>query len=1064
MAAPRPEPASLRIEEVLAEYHQALLETDRRAAASEGSRYRPLERLLEGVARSRGIGPVQALALPNLGGTLCPDVQVLAGSGRIVGYVEAKLPGTDLRTVAGTPQLRRYLKSFPNLLLTDFRAFTLFRDEDPVASVGSQWTDAGGGDGLVPLLESFLGHDQGGSRSAVDLATALARRTRHLKDMIEALLGRQLAVSERRERDEPGGAAGELAGFYRAFHDHLIADLSPAEFADLYAQTLAFGLFAARTRLGSGFSLSTAGDAVPETVGILRDAFRYVCLADPPKEVRWILHDLVELLRATDVDRIFERWFHEGRGSDPIVHFYETFLEAYDSEERERRGVFYTPLPLVSYVVRSVHRLLRKPLGFRLGLASPRVRLLDPAAGTLPFLTESWKVAREAFGKSFGTGSEGALVRDHLLPHFYGFELMMAPYAVGHLKVDYLLREWSVSLSSGERCGLFLANTLGGALRQSDLPGMASLSRESREAERVKREVPVNVVVGNPPYRGHSANQDGWIDELAREGYERPAGPPDDGYYRVEGAPLGERNPKWLQDDYVKFLRFAQWKVDQAGEGVVGLVINHGYLDNPTFRGLRESLLQSFDQLYLLDLHGNAKKREMAPDGRADENVFAIQQGVSVALLVKKPGLRKGVFRADLHGPRREKLDWLGEHDVASTPWTEIRPRGPYFLFAPLDPGAEERYRRFVPLPELFPVHSVGVVTARDHFALALDHRTLLARIDRFAEWAPDLPVAQVWPSLKKTRAWDPDEARRRVWEDPAWRERLVPILHRPFDRRWIFYSDAVVERPRRAVLEHMLRCKNLGLVVPRQGRGGGGALVTEHLVGHKAVSAYDVNTLFPLYLAPEAEWTGPLFEGAPPDPRAAGVKPNLGRAVALLRDAYGQDPGPQPLLAYVYAVLHAPAYREGYAALLELDFPRVPFPREPERFRALAALGQRLVDLHLLRAPELESPTVRLEGPERPARLSHRPTEYRPDEARVEVTRAGHAFVGLSPEVWAFEVGGYPVLERWLRARSREPLSREIVETFAKTASALAITLELQREIDRLYATVEDDLLPFGG
>lgn len=1052
--------------DVLAEYHQAVLETDRLAAASEGSRYRPLARLLESFSRARGIEPVRALALPRLGGALCPDVQVLAGSERIVGYVEAKPPGTDLRIAAETPQLRRYRKSFPNLLLTDFRGFTLFRDEKAVARVTSPWTAAGGSDGLAPLLESFLGHAQGGSRSAGDLARALALRTRHLKDMIEALLLRQLAPAE---EEEPEAGGGELAGFYRAFHDHLIADLAPPEFADLYAQTLAFGLFAARTRLGDDFSLDTAASAVPETLGILRDAFRFVGLTAPPPEVRWILKDLVELLRATDVDRIFARWFHHGRGSDPIVHFYETFLAAYDSAERDRRGVFYTPLPLVSYVVRSVHRLLREHLDFPQGLADPRVRLLDPAAGTLPFVTEAWKVAREAFGEALGQGGRDALARDHLLPHFYAFELMMAPYAVGHLKVDYLLREWGAALAPGERCRLFLANTLAGPARQSDLPGMASLSRESSAADAVKREGRVNVVVGNPPYRGHSANQDGWIDELARHGYDRPDGSRDDGYYRVKGEPLRERNLKWLQDDYVKFLRLAQWKVDQAGEGVVGLVTNHGYLDNPTFRGLRESLLQSFDRLYLLDLHGNAKKREVAPDGRADENVFAIQQGVSVALLVKKAGIGKGVFRADLRGSRRQKLAWLGARDVASTGWTEIRPRAPYFLFAPLDAGAEERYRRFVPLPELFPVHSVGVVTARDAFALDRDRTELTARIDRFRRWGSDDPVERRWLTLRRTRAWDPQRAREQVRDDPAWRRRVVPILHRPFDRRWIFYSDAVVERPRRAVLEHMLRCRNLGLVLPKQGRGGGGAMVTEHLVGHKAVSAYDVNTLFPLYLAPErtpdAASAGDLQEAlfAPVEASPPGVKPNLGRAVALLRQAYGREPNPPHLLAYVYAILYAPSYRERYASFLELDFPRVPFPRVWERFRAVAALGERLVDLHLLRAPELEAPDVRLEGPPGPVNLSERPTGYRPEEERVVVTEEGHAFVGIRPDVWGFEIGGYRVLERWLRERARGRLARDEIEAFCKAATALGRTLELQEEIDRLYRTVEGDLLAYG-
>jgi hypothetical protein len=1036
-------------------------------AASEGSYYPALTGFLERVG-------AQPILLPRgLRGGLCPDLQVRSDAGRVVGYIEAKLPGTDLKAVAESRQLRRYKEAFPNLLLTDFREVVLFRDGDRVAV---RWTDSG--DGLRPLLYTFLSHDPAPVRSAGELAKALAHRTRHLKDMIEARLARELEGAE--------GGDGDLAGFYRAFSEHLIAKLSPSEFADLYAQTLAFGLFAARTRFRGGegdaeaFGLATATAAVPETVGILRDAFRYISIADPPEEVGWILHDLVDLLRAADVDRIFRRWFHEGRGGDPIVHFYETFLERYDSGERERRGVYYTPLPLVSYVTRSVHRLLIRDLGLPLGLADERVRLLDPAAGTLPFVTEAWKVAREAHAERFGEGAAGSL-RRHLLGHFGAFELMMAPYAVGHLKIGYLLREWGIPLTACERFPLYLTNTLEGtALRQSDLPGMASLTRESVAAERLKKETPeregatVCVVVGNPPYRGHSANKDGWIDELIREGYERPDGSPrerrDDGYYRVEGKPLGERNPKWLRDDYVKFLRFAQWKVDREGQGVVGLVLNHGYLDNPTFRGLRESLLQSFDRLYLLDLHGNPVKTSTTDAGR-DENVFSIKQGVSVALLVKARGSGRerqpAVFRADLRGGRREKLAWLAGHDAESTGWMRIDPRAPHFLFQALDPDVEARYRRFVSLTEVFPVRSVGVITGRDDFALARSWRELQARFAVFAAAPPSDPVSDLWSGLRRTRTWDPQEALRAVREDDDWKRRIVPILYRPFDTRWIFYSDAVVERPRRAVMEHMLRIDNLGLVVPRQGRDAPGALVTDTIAGHKSVSAYDINSLFPLWRVegePDAGTGRPLRqaalfggEGSVAGLDELAVSPNVAAPLAdALATAYGGPIEPADLMAYVYAVLQAPTYRTRYAAPLERDFPRVPFPKSAEVFRELAALGRRLIDLHLLRARELDTPSTRLDGPPGPVTLSAKPHDYRPGEGRVVVTADGHAFTGIPPEVWHTDIGGHQVLRRWLRERARSLLTREEIETFCRTATALTATLALHGELDRAYERVE--------
>lgn len=414
--------------EILAEYHLALETTGRHASAGEASYYPALQDLIEGMAAASGRKGVQAVLLPRLGGALRPDLQVTAGPERVIGYVEAKPPGTSLRWAQGTDQLESYKTAFPNLLLTDFREFVLFRERVEVLRAGAdRRTDGGAGDAMAPLLESFLDYAPRPTGSPHALAAILAHRTRHLRDMIAGLLDQEL---EGDGTPRPGGGdprLRDLVGFYHAFAEHLIAGLDVAEFADLYAQTLTFGLFAARTRAGEDFRLETAAAAVPETIGVLRDAFRYISLADPPREVRWVLQDIVEVLRVADVDRIFRRYFHEGRGSDPIVHFYETFLYEYDDAERSRRGVFYTPLPLVSYVVRSVHRLLRDELDYPLGLADRRVRLLDPAAGTLPFLTEAWRTARRAYEEHYGAGAGAAVVRDHLLPSFYGLELMMAP-------------------------------------------------------------------------------------------------------------------------------------------------------------------------------------------------------------------------------------------------------------------------------------------------------------------------------------------------------------------------------------------------------------------------------------------------------------------------------------------------------------------------------------------------------------------------------------------------------------------------------------------------------------
>jgi len=625
-------------------------------------------------------------------------------------------------------------------------------------------------------------------------------------------------------------------------------------------------------------------------------------------------------------------------------------------------------------VVRSVHQLLQTRLGRRDGLAEPGVTLLDPAAGTLTFVVEAIRCAVEAARAETGDGGVPPLLRDHVLRDFHAFELMMAPYAIGHLKMSLILEEMGHPLREGERFHLYLANALDETEPpQSDMPYVAGFAEEAREAGKVKKEGAITVILGNPPWAGHSANQGKGEDEA---------------YRRIGGEPLGEKNPKWLRDDYVKFLRFAQRKIDAAGEGIVAFVTNHSYLDNPTFRGMRRSLLDTFDEVYLLDLHGNGKKKERAPDGGSDANVFdGVRQGAAVAVLVKKPGLAKRVLRGDLWGSRSAKLRWLTERDVESTDWREIEPRGPAFLFAPRDAALEEEYRRGVPLPEIFPVHSVGIVTGRDALVVDTDPAALKRRI----------------AFLRRGDV--------RVAADAEWEDRFVPFLRHPFDRRTIFYADYLIERPRRKVMEHLLAGRNVGLIVPRQHKDEPGAFVTDVIVGHKAVSAYDINTVFPLWLE-----TGGLTG------RIANVSPGFLR---LLASRTGEEPSPDGLLQYIYAVLYAPAYRQRYAELLRGDFPRIPLPRGREDFLEMAGFGAVLIDLHLLRSDRLARPGIRFE--------------------------AG-GWVGIEPEVRAYRIGGYPVLDRWLAARAGRNLRMEEIEELRKIAAAVRETIGVQRRIGEVW------------
>jgi predicted helicase len=993
-----PQPADLRVDprEALLVYLDRIYDKERRGESREESFYPDLLDLLQWFGEEKGLTDLRVILIPRKTEECLLDFQVWRGE-RIAGYIEAKRPGTNLDPVEGSEQLKRYQKIFPNLILTNFREFRLYRHGKPAlrAQAGAL---AGGSERFLELLELFTGFESPASASTAILAERLAKRTRILAARIRELLERD---TEKRSN---------FASFYQAFKEFLLAGLDHQEFADLYAQTLTYGLLAARWQAAGTFDLQVAAKSIPASSGILREVFLNISLGDPHLEIAWIVDEIVAVLAGAPVRHMLAHVL-ERRGLDAVLDFYQTFLHFYDPELRKRRGVYYTPQELVSFVVRSVHRLLVTRLGRRDGFADLGVTLLDPAAGTLTFVVEAVRCATEAVRAEMGNGGVPALLRDHVLQDFYAFELMMAPYAIGHLKMSLVLEEMGHPLRRDERFPLYLTNALEDTegLGQSSLPFVAALTQEAQEAGVVKKERRITVVLGNPPWAGHSANHGERFSDLIHKSYDAADGRSVEGYDRVEGGSLNERNPKWLQDDYVKFLRFAQRKVDQAGEGIVAFVTNHSYLDNSTFRGLRRSLLETFDEIYLLDLHGGRKKQERSPDGGADANVFEeIQQGVAVAFLVKKPGLEKRVLRADLWGSRGDKLRWLLERDVETTPWQGIAPRGPAFLFAPRDAVLEDEYRRGISLTDLFPERSVGIVTGCDAFAVDTQPEELKRRI-RFlretrvpGDFVPGAP-ARAFSEIRK---------------DENWQSRYQKILYRPFDRRTIFYAEYVIERSRRAVMCRMLEGPNVGLVVARQSKELFGALATDLIAAHKSVSAYDINSLFPLFLYPKRD----LLE------LEANLAPDVLR---LFTERIGEKPPPEMVFEYVYAILYSPPYRRRYADLLRTDFPRVPLPRDRGAFLELSGLGSILVDLHLLRSDRLRQPAVHFAGE----------------------GKGREAFQGIDPEVWDYRVGGYQVLDRWLAARAKRALRFEEIEEFRKIAAALRETIGVERRIAEVWS-----------
>jgi predicted helicase len=643
---------------MLKAYLKQLTETANHGDAREESYYPALADLLNEYCNSINKKNIHITILPKKTEAGNPDFRVWDGKQHITGYIEAKDPTIEnLDRIEDTEQLKRYLHTFPNLILTNFLEFRLYRNGirtdkvlagRPVILHKLKTTPPVEKETeLLQLFEKFFSFSLPKVYDAKNLAIELAKRTRFLKD--------EVIAQELREEKKIG--KGFIGGFYEAFKNYLISSLTEDEFSDLYAQTITYGLFAARSRSENGFNRRLAYYNIPQTIGILRDVFQFVSLGSLPRQMEWIIDDISEILSVTDINKILHQYFHEGKGKDPIIHFYETFLAEYDPKTREMRGVYYTPEPVVSYIVRSLHNILKERFNKSDGFADKNVTVLDPAAGTLTFLAETAKLAVDEFVSKYGEGGKKNFIKDYILKNFYAFELMMAPYAIGHLKMSFLLEELGYRLQQDDRVKLYLTNTLEmEELPETKLPGMSSLSEESHLAGRVKKEQPILAILGNPPYSVSSANKSGFIEQEMN-------------VYKEDVRE--EKNIQPLSDDYIKFIRFAHWKIEQDGKGIIGMITNNSYLSGLIHRGMRKKLLESFDGIYILNLHGNSRIGEKSPDGSKDENVFDIQQGVAIVLLIKKEKHGKGckVFYHDVFGLRENKYGYLNKSNIKTTQW-----------------------------------------------------------------------------------------------------------------------------------------------------------------------------------------------------------------------------------------------------------------------------------------------------------------------------------------------------------------------------------------------------------
>jgi predicted helicase len=588
-------------------------------------------------------------------------------------------------------------------------------------------------------------------------------------------------------------------------------------------------------------------------------------------------------------------------------------------------------------------------------------------------------------------------------------------------------------------------------IKQISIPGVSSLSEESHLAGEVKKEQPILVILGNPPYSGISSNVNEWTEKLLKEDIDGCQS-----YYKVDGESLGEKNPKWLQDDYVKFLRFAQWKIQKSGFGIVGMITNHGYLDNPTFRGMRQSLMKTFDEIYILDLHGNSLKRETTPTGGKDENVFDIRQGVAIALFIKnKEKKESSVYYADLYGLRQEKYDWLDKNEFLKENYLLAKPQTPYYFLGKHDTETIKKYLDWKKINEIFPINSVSIVTSRDKFVIDFKKNELRNRILQFKNLSqPDDIIAQAYNLTDKSN-WKIQYSRKKVKDLDGYENYIKEILYRPFDNRYIFYHQSLIERMRLDIMRHMLE-ENIAILTCRQisSNNWSHALISENLVDDSSISnkTKERTYIYPLYLYPD-EKNKNLFNHTQIE-----KVPNITLLIfKKLSECYNKKSTPEEILYYIYGIFYSNIYRETYAEFLKIDFPRVPFTSDYDLFIKMGKLGKELAALHLLKSSELDLPIAKYQGSGDNDRIEK--VIYKEDVQRIYINKEKY-FEGVTSEVWNYYIGGYQVLHKYLKDRKGRMM--DDAPRYCRIVTALYKTIEIQKQIDNIYPEIEKNLVIF--
>ena len=956
-----------------------------------------------------------------------PDLTLLR-KGMAIAYIEAKdLEDGDLDgRKKNKEQFDRYKASLDTIIFTDYLDFHLYEHGEwqqsvRLAEIQGNKIRISDAQRFIALMEHLRDAQVQRITSASKLAQIMAGKARLLRDIIERAL------------IQDGDTTTELTSYMEAFQQVLIHDITPKTFADIYAQTIAYGMFAARLHDSTpeDFTRAEAANLIPKSNPFLRKIFQQIAGYDLDERIAWIVDDLVAAFAATDMEKIMQGFGKSTQQTDPILHFYEDFLFQYDPAAKKQCGVYYTPQPVVEFIVRAVDDILRTEFNLPMGLADTarvnghhRVQVLDPATGTGTFLAETVRQIKRDLGGQMGAWD--SYVPEHLLPRLHGFELMMAPYTIAHLKLDM-----EIGIPAQDRLRVYLTNSLEEANQDANTLFGHYLAEEANRASMIKKEAPVMIVMGNPPYSVSSNNKGEWISKLL-EDYKKN---------------LNEKKLN-LDDDYIKFIRLAQYYVERNGEGIVAYISNNSFIDGITYRQMRSELMRVFDEIYILDLHGNTRKKETCHDGSKDENVFDIMQGVSINIFVKKSAKSKEpaiVRHYDLFGTRASKYEYLKSHALKKVEWNELNPQKPQLFFVPKDFGVQQEYEKGFRIDELMPLNNAGIQTDRDALFYDHDYNSLKERIKILLTE----PFLEKW-FVEKYRVVDSSSYNltERVKKQSFDEKYIKRCMITPFDSLYLYYDEKLVSRSAYQVMRHMLK-DNLCLCVPRQT-----ALEWRHVHisntllnrNYLAVGGQNgASTNFPLYLYPE--------EGSLDTER----RPNLDEKIwAKINDSIKHDTAPEDIFDYIYGVLHSPAYREKYKEFLKVDFPRIPYPKNADEFEHFRSCGNALRELHLMH-----------NVPDSPVRFEQQGSmtvEYLRWEWNKDDGYSGNVWIndtqcfeGVPAEAWDFFIGGYQPAQKWLKDRKGRKLEYDDVEHYRRIIVVLIETARIMKTIDDPSSQVEE-------